>query len=168
MTPNQQGEELSKAYVAAVAAGCGFKLGQWSQDDDCIDVTIGAPSTVGIGLVAGPKIDVQLKCTSDPARDHDDHVTWSLSRAHYGRLRAESLVPIILVVVVLPEEIARWITHSPEELVLRRCGYWASLLGAGDFPEGQDSWTVRISKDSVFSPATLQLLMERSRARVPL
>jgi len=42
VTPNQQREELSKAYVAAVAARCGFKLGTWNQDDDCLDVTIGA------------------------------------------------------------------------------------------------------------------------------
>jgi hypothetical protein len=166
MTPNQQREELSKAYLAAVAARCGYKLANWSQDDDCLDVTIGAPSIVG--AVAGPKIDVQLKCTSDPARDHKDHITWSLARAHYDRLRAESLVPIILVVVVLPEDDDLWLTHSPDELTLRRCGYWTSLFGAQDFPEGQDSWTVRVSKDNVFSPATLSLLMERSRAREPL
>jgi hypothetical protein len=168
MTPNQQREELSKAYVAAVATRCGYMLANWSQDDDCLDVTIGAPSIAGIGSVAGPKIDIQLKCTSDVAHDRVDHVAWSLRRAHHERLRAESLVPIILVVVVLPEDDAQWLTHSSEQLILRRCAYWTSLLGDADFAEGQDSWTVRIPKDNVFSPVTLRELMHRSRTRVPL
>lgn len=104
MTPNQQLEELSEAYVTAVAASCGFKIGSWSQDDDCLDLTIGAPGVLGGGTLRSPKIDVQLKCSSDPRHEHKEHLVWSLRRDHYDKLRAPSLVPHLLVVVMLPAD----------------------------------------------------------------
>ncbi len=52
MTPNRQREEISKAYVAAVAARCGFKLGEWSQDDGCLDSTIAAAGVLGGGTLS--------------------------------------------------------------------------------------------------------------------
>lgn len=169
MTPNQQREELSKAYVAAVAAQCGYKLAQWSQDDDCVDLTIGAAGVIGAGTMAGPKLDVQLKCSSDPKRDQGDRVAVGLKRSHYERLRAASAVPMILVVVILPADPDHWLTHSPEELVLRRCGYWRSLRDAPPLTkETSRTSTVSISKSSVFSPDALRDLMERrSRGEAP-
>jgi hypothetical protein len=81
VTPKQRKEELSKAYLAALAARLGFKLGSWSQDDDCIDVTIGAAGKLGGGTLSSPKLDIQLKCTSNPAQERDDavvhHRQWS-------------------------------------------------------------------------------------------
>jgi hypothetical protein len=60
MTPEQQQEEISKAYLHAVAAQCGFTVASWSQDHGGIDATVGAASTVGAGHVSRPKVDIQL------------------------------------------------------------------------------------------------------------
>lgn len=65
MTPNQQREELSKAYVAAVAARAGCKLASWSQDSGCLDVTVGTHSGFE-GTLAAPKLDLQLRSSSKP------------------------------------------------------------------------------------------------------
>lgn len=126
MTPEQQKEEISKAYLHAVAARSGFAVASWSQDHGRIDATLSAGGRLGAGAKARPKLDIQLKCTARADLVHDDHVAWTLDRTHYDDLRAESVNPHILVVLVLPAEEAAWITHSPEELTLRRYAYWAS------------------------------------------
>jgi hypothetical protein len=162
VTPKQQREELSKAYVAAVAARCGFKLGVWSQDDDCLDVTVGAAGVLGGGTWAGPKLDLQLKASNDPSHVHPEHISWSLSRAHYDILRGKACSPRILVVLVLPAEEDDWMHHSAESLILRRCAYWESLRGHDPIEGTQDSTTVHIPKTNVFSPSTLQGLMEKA------
>jgi hypothetical protein len=162
MTPEQQREELSKAYVAALAARCGFKLGTWSQDGDCLDVTIGAPS-VGVGTLARPKLDLQLKSSSDPSHVHNEHISWSLKRAHYDHLRQESHVPILLVVLVLPAESSDWLSHSPEELVMRRCAYWENLRGREPISGNAGSTTLHIPKANLFSPKNLEAMMAKIR-----
>jgi hypothetical protein len=161
VTPNQQREELSKAYVAAVAARCGFKLGTWSQDDDCLDVTIGAAGVLGGGTLAGPKLDIQLKASSDPGHVHPEHVSWSLSRQHYDILRGKTCSPRILVVLVLPTDEDEWVHHSADSLILRRCAYWESLHGREPIDGLEESTTIHIPKTNVFSPSTLQRLMEK-------
>lgn len=161
VTPNQQREELSKAYVAAVAARCGFKLGTWSQDDDCLDVTIGAAGILGGGTLAGPKLDVQLKASSAPGHVHAQHIAWSLSRRHYDMLRGRACSPRILVVLMLPAKQDDWVHHSAESLILRRCAYWDSLHGRDPIDGDQETTTVHIPRTNVFSPSTLQGLMEK-------
>ena len=159
MTPEQQKEEISKAYIQTVAARCGFKVGTWSQDDDCLDVTIGSAGVLGGGTLASPKIDLQIKCTSDPAAVHPDDVTWQLDRRHYDRLIARSHTPKLLVVLVLPEDETQWIEHTIDHLILRRCAYWLKMTGLP--PISTDSKVVHLPQAQVFSPAALQSLMER-------
>lgn len=159
MTPQQRQEELSKAYVAAVAARCGFKLGVWSQDDDCLDVTIGTAGVLGGGMLAGPKLDLQLKASSDQRHVHDEHIAWSLPRKHYDQLRSDACAPRILVVLLLPTDEDDWVRHSPEALILRRCAYWDSLHGRAPLEGSTDSTTVHIPRSQVFSPETLNALM---------
>jgi hypothetical protein len=161
VTPKQQREELSKAYVAAVAARCGFKLGVWSQDDDCLDVTVGAAGVLGGGTLAGPKLDLQLKASNDPSHVHSEHISWSLSRDHYDILRGKALSPRILVVLVLPVKEDDWLHHSAESLILRRCAYWESLRGRDAIEGLAGSTTVHIPRTNIFSPLTLRELMEK-------
>lgn len=161
MTPNQRREEISKAYVAAVAAKCGFKLGTWSQDDDCLDVTIGAAGVLGGGTLASPKLDIQLKSSNDQTHVREQHIAWQLSESHYDILRADSCVPHILVVVMFPEDLEQSVEHSADQLILRRCGYWCNLKGEPDIDGEQQSTGVEVPKCNVFSPPVLLELMEK-------
>lgn len=161
MTPNQQREEISKAYIAAVAAHCGFKLGTWSQDDDCLDVTIAAAGVLGRGTIAGPKLDLQLKATTDQRHEHDRHIAWSLRRTHYDQLRNEALVPRLLVVLMLPPDLNDAVEHTVEHLMVRRCAYWTCLQGCPAIDGPADSTTVHLDKSNVFSPMSLTTLMEK-------
>ena len=162
MTPEQQREELSRAYVHAVSAQCGFKIAGWSQDDDCLDVTVAAAGTLGGGTVAGPKLDLQLKASTDQGHDRGDHVAWSLSRAHYDSLRSKAMAPRLLVVLMLPARLDDAVSHSVEYLLVRRCAYWTCLQGRPPIEGTVESTTVYIDKKNVFSPENLAALMEKA------
>lgn len=161
MTPKQQREEISKAYVHAVAGQCGFKIGTWSQDDDCLDVTVGASGVLGGGTLAGPKLDLQLKSSTDQTHVHEHHIAWSLPRAHYDKLRLNAMVPRLLVVLMLPDTLKNAVAHTVEHLLVRRCAYWTCLQGRDAIKGEADSTTVHIDKDKVFSPRALDELMAK-------
>jgi hypothetical protein len=167
MTPNQHKEEISKAYLAAIAASLGYKIGTWSQDDSCLDVTIAAASNIG-GKLKGPKLDIQLKCTSDPSHNKNDEISWQLSCTRYDSLRASTATPILLVVLVLPENEKEWVEYSTEQLILRKCAYWISLRGLPSMATGKDSTIIKIPKSNVFSPDKLKEMMTKISDGIPL
>lgn len=133
-------EALSRAYVQAVAATAGFRVQEGPQpDDDSVDLTI-ADRGPG-GTVRSPKLDVQLKCQlGRPA-----HLTswgYDLKAKNYEDMRHTDLqVPRILVVVVVPEDVAAWLEQDEERLLMRHCAWWVSLRGLA---ESSNKNTVRV------------------------
>ncbi|MBK1700236.1 DUF4365 domain-containing protein [Thiococcus pfennigii] len=153
MDLNARKERFLLAYIAAVAARAGFDLVEPRVDVDSID---------GVLLShAGrrPRIEFQAKAT---ARDlvGDEVVTFPLPVKNYDELRADVIVPRLLILVVLPEREEDWLTHTEDALILRHCGYWHSLAGA---PERENTTTVTIHlpREQRFDPAALQALMRR-------
>lgn len=168
MTPEQRKEEISKAYLHAVAAQCGYAVGKWSQDHGCLDVTVGAAASVGTGHLARPKVDIQLKATTRQDLEHEGFISWVLDIDHYDALRAPAHVPHLLVVLLLPEDIDDSVEHTAEQLVLRRCAYWVRMTGMEEAEPGQKTKTVRLPKDQLFSPDALTSIMEKiSRGEQP-
>ena len=159
MTPEQRQEELSRAYLHAVAAQCGFALGSWTQDQSCIDVTVGAAGVLGGGSLADPKLDLQLKCTANQSLIREDHVALQVVRRQYERLIARSYVPKMLVVLVLPEQEGEWVVHSAEQLMLRRCAYYRVTTGLPGITT--DSTVVHVPLANEFSPTALTTLLGR-------
>ena len=45
------------------------------------------------------------------------------------------------ILVVMPRDATEWLTHSEQEIALRRCGYCVSLLGQ---PATENTATVRV------------------------
>lgn len=168
MTPEQRQEEISKAYLRAVAAQCGFSVGSWSQDHGGVDTTVGAAATVGSGHLARPKIDVQLKATRQASVEKAKHISWKLDIEHYDSLRLPALQPHLLVVLLLPEDVDTAVEHSVEHLLIRRCAYWVTMTGQEPAKAGAKTKTVRLPKAQVFSPAALRAIMENvSQGRRP-
>lgn len=162
MTPEQQKEEISKAYIHAVAARCGFAVAYWSQDHGRIDMTLSAGGVVGSGLKARPKLDLQLKCTGRQDLSGDGFVSWTLERDHYDDLRRCATTPHILVVLLLPADMNDWISHTNDQLILRRCAFWLNLSGMD--PRETDTVTVRVPLTQPFSPDQLAAMMARVSA----
>lgn len=160
MTPEQQQEEISKAYLHAIAAQCGYAVGNWTQDHGCLDATLGAPSRVGAGHLAKPKLDLQLKATRRTDVEHTDHIAWSLDAAHYASLIADSSAPHLLVILLLPEDHGQTIEHTVDHLLIRRCAYWVTMTGMAAITNGAGSCTVHLPKSQPFSPTELHRIME--------
>jgi hypothetical protein len=165
MDLGQRKEQYSHAYIRAVASVAGFSAAIPEVDDDSVDLFLTGRSVSGIPC--RPRIDLQLKCTSDNVI-RDDKVIYPLKRKNYDELRiSDLLVPRLLVVVHVPESEEEWLRHSEDEMAMRRCGYWASLRGE---PETTNSTTVTVylPRTNVFDVAGLCGLMERAARRETL
>ncbi len=159
LTSTDRQEALSRAYVAAVAAGAGYTLAVQDFDRDGVDFQVRA------GGLMRPSLDVQLKATTRLDQGGEDQFRYPLRRRNYDLLRQPALVPRILVVLDLPKDERRWVNMSTRKLVMRRCAYWADILG---FPEttNTETVTVSISKKNRFDIEWLTKLMERARRGV--
>lgn len=167
MTPEQQKEELSRAWLCAVASACGFALASWSQDQDCIDVTVGAAGIPAGGVLADPKVDLQLKATNSPHFIRDDHVAIQIRRPQYERLTIRSFAEKVLVVLVLPTDPAEWVTVAADQLVLRKCAYFTVARRLEPIGDGE-SKVVQVPFSQPFTPDALRAMMVLVSREEPL
>lgn len=158
MDINQQKEQFSKAYIKAVATVAGYAISDAEVDDDSVDVTISQRG--GRGSIRSPKIDAQLKCTSRSIINNG-RIAYPLKIKNYNDLRPVNVqVPRILIIVIVPDNVEHWLTHTEEKLSLYHCGYWYSLRG---LPETQNEGAVTISFPSTqcLTSEQLKSIMER-------
>ena len=115
-------------------------------------------------------IDIQLKATKKTfAETETHHSFWLDSVSQYNVLRADDhFTPRILVVLFLPPDSKDWLVHSDEELRMKRCAYWVSLLGAADC-QNETGQTIYLPKNQCLNTQTLKPLCARlSHRDVPL
>lgn len=74
---------------------------------------------------------MQLKCTHTDTGD-GDHLTYPLKLKNYDDLRAETIVPRILVVVSVPEDIDSWLHCTEAEMCQALCILGVSPWHAND------------------------------------
>jgi len=160
MDLNKQKEQFSIAYVRAVVAVAGFNVYKMEVDEDSIDLGIAA--TGALNLPRSPKLDLQLKCSAADILQAET-VNFPLKIKNYVELRADTLVPRLLVVIIVPNTVSDWLQQSETELIMRRCGYWMSLRNEADV-ENTSSVTVRLPRAQVFTPDQLGRIMTRINA----
>lgn len=154
MARTAQQECFGDAFLLAVAgvAGCAVSLRR--PDDDSIDWTLSSR------LSRRPKLDVQMKTTINENSD-GEVIHYPLKRKNYDDLTIVDLLsPRILVLVTLPRDIQEWLSLSPEQLVLRRCGYWLSLAG-WPASDNQNTVTVTVPRANLFTVEALCSMMQR-------
>lgn len=161
LSSNDREEALSRAYVAAVAAGAGFTTAAPDFDRDSIDICLSA------GGAMRPNIHAQLKSTIN-LRIVGEEFKFVLKRKNYEDLRAPTQVPRILIVLALPRSQSSWLNISAQRLILKKCAYWISLKGQSDLPERQQSATVSIPASNIFDVDTLVGLMDKARLGIDL
>lgn len=165
MTENEQKQQLSVAYVHAVAAQAGYACQAKIVDDDSVDVSIHATGYVhDQAVLRSPWLALQLKATS-VRKPRGKHLTFPLKLKNYEDLRLRTLVPRILVVLVLPTNPREWIEMSEECMISRRCAYWVSLLGLPGKPNSSRV-SVRLPRTQRFDVEQLKGIMERIACEV--
>lgn len=162
MSLNDLKAEFSHAYVRAIAHAAGYFVQEANRpfDGDGVDLTLLARGPGG--AVRSPRLDLQLKATARPPLA--DPFPFDLDVKNYEELRSQLLqVPRILVVVVVPEDPATWVSATEQELTVRHCGYWKSLRG---FAGTNNTAAVRVQmpRAAKFHVAELQSIMNRVQA----
>jgi hypothetical protein len=167
MTENEQKQQLSVAYVHAVAARAGYACQATIVDDDSVDVTIAAKGRVherSVTLL--PRLEVQLKASSQNIL-RDDHITFPLPIKNYEELRCETMVPRLLIVFLLPDDQHDWLELTEEQMITRRCAYWRSLVGMPN-TKNKTNVTVHLPRTNCLTVESLRTVMETVSRREPL
>jgi Domain of unknown function (DUF4365) len=154
-------EQLSLAYVRAVASAAGFAVEHRSIDRDGIDLSIHAKGLLSPeSTLLSPTIDIQVKASKNVGLGVD-WLRYDLEAKNYRLLNGRYGTPRFLVLLELPESENDWLSWSAEQLTLRRTAWWVSLHGA---PDTQNTATIRVwvPKGQVFSPENVADLLARS------
>ncbi|MCF0049565.1 DUF4365 domain-containing protein [Dyadobacter sp. LJ53] len=158
LTENKIKEEISLAYVLAVAAIKKFSTEITRVDNDSVDATIKYSGYLDENsTLYSPEIKLQLKATSKPTI-HGDQIHFALPIKNYNDLRARSGTPRLLVVLCLCDSSDEWLMHSPDKLILKRCAYFINLRNYPD-SENETSVTIKIPTTNLFSPEQVYELM---------
>jgi len=128
-------ELYSYAYITAIAASAQCEILVPKMDYDSLDALV-LPTRGG-----RLPLSVQLKATAADCINNDN-VVFDLPIKNYDDLRStERGIPAMLVVLHLPNEEDRWVTHQSDALLLRNTAYYLNLLGS---PAVANQMTVRV------------------------
>lgn len=161
MPSNTRKEEFSYAHIQAIAAAAGFAVQLKSRPMDIagLDLVIETPGNLRDGIVAYPKIEAQVKCTAASDIIKDQTIQYPLEVKNYNKLiHPAPLVPQILVVVLVPEDLGNWIQVTETEMMVRKCAYWRSLRGMVE-TENTETITISIPRENLLTPHALSRLM---------
>lgn len=156
-------EELSLAYLHAVCARAKISCvkAERALDNDGIDATLKArfPEAT-FPQLEDCHLEVQMKATRKPAEiEGSCYSYWVQGHKRYESLRNDRRqLARIIVVLYLPEDENEWLLHSDEQLILRRCAYWASLSGAPSVTTTSGA-RIAIPMTQRLSPVALEQLM---------
>lgn len=145
-------EELSLAYVRAVASRGGFAVQEVRRDRDSIDLHIHARGPLGGGVLHSPALAIQLKSTAHDLPADSVGFSYDLRVRNYNDLIRPTLIPGVLVLFLL--------TWTEQALTLRRSAYWLSLHGRPP-TTNEASVRVHLTRSQVFDGAALRGLLER-------
>ena len=149
-------ERLSVAYVLAIAGRAGYTTSERDLDRDGIDLSVQAAGAMR------PALDLQLKATISLGAPSNGVLQFRLPARNHNLLCIPTQTPRLLVVLDLPRSEDQWVTVTRDELILRRCAYWANLTGR-DETDNVESVTVPIPEQNLFDVSALHALMEQSR-----
>ncbi len=149
-------EQLSFAYIEAIASAAKFAVIQRSKDVGSVDLEI-AP----FGSTSSfPLVFMQLKCTADQTIIHKDAIHFPLQKNNFTALRQEKGVAKILVVMIVPNEEQHWVVNDESCLTMRRSAYWRCLYDEPE-SENKDSITVKLPRRNLFTTGALKMIMDR-------
>ena len=163
MTAEEQKQQLSFAYVHAVASRAGYQVERPPTDYDSIDLRISGwhpadspyPET-------DPMIGIQVKSTAIEHPTDKSHFPFRLPIKTYNDLKKSVYRARFLIVLLLPADERLWIEQSSERMISRSCAYFLSLRGMPDRPKTRakdQRVTVHVPWENRFTIAWLEKVM---------
>jgi hypothetical protein len=159
LTRNQIESELSLAYLQAVAAVKTFAVDVPHVDSDSIDAVISGKGLIDeTSIRHSPRIEIQLKASINANPNDDGNIPFDLTLKNYNDLRAEALLPRLLVLLALPRAECDWLIHSPDNLIIQNCCYYLNLKGLPP-STNEKKQRVFIPTSNILTPNALKDLM---------
>lgn len=162
MQKSQIKEDISICYISALCAYAGIAYEFIRHDDDSTDGILKKRVNLDGGRKYDAEIRVQLKCTSSASvyTDCGNSITYRLKVKNYNDLCLPSTTPVILGLLVLPEDEKEWINWSEEELLIRGCMYWTEF-SAESPSDNVGTISVKLDKNNVVNSEMLNEILER-------
>lgn len=155
LSENDKKEQLSRVYVAAIASAAGFVVSTPELDRDSVDVVVSS------GGKRRASVGFQLKATS--AADWDGaELKFQLKSKNFNDLVVLRQVPLLLLVMELPSDPHDWLDVSEDQLVLKRCAWWLSIVGQNETEQG--SKQVRIPRANQLTVSAMKKLISQSES----
>jgi len=162
-------ESLHRAFVTAIAAAAGIKA-EWK---DGVEYGIDGSFRPVMELhyqnrrtalaETGYPLDFQLKSTVGCRYlQNSTDVSYDCDADAYNKLvlqNAAGVVPVILLVLCLPEQENEWVRINEQVLELHGACYWFYVVGRETTNE--DEQTIRIPRSQLFTADALTQLMNR-------
>jgi hypothetical protein len=164
-------EDLSRAYIQAVAAKAGVNVTIGAQAHDYgVDGTFHQvairPQVDSHGklrqrrLNSGFNLEFQCKASKDWG-EAPDAIVYDLEVKTYNdlifRANNRTATPLVLILMCLPAAEDDWLLLSEHQLLLRKCCYWHRLSGAES--DNLDKKRVRIPKIQALTPDAVNVLL---------
>ncbi|MGA9100266.1 MAG: DUF4365 domain-containing protein [Methanotrichaceae archaeon] len=162
LTREHTQEDLSVAYISAVAAKAGFDCLPFGKHDYGVDLQI-IPIEVGDDNVRYPDgipLLIQAKASHNFRIDEND-ILYDLKVRNYNILaKVRKGYPYILVLYCMPTDENDWLKVDDESTILKHNGYWKSFQGE---PESNHAQSVRIAipRDQKFTESALKSIMAK-------
>lgn len=155
-------EDISISYISALCAYAGIAYETIRHDEDSTDGLLRKRILLDENRKFNSELRIQLKSTSSPSQytDYGDSLTYKLKAKNYNDLCQEATSPIILGLLVLPEDKNQWINWTSEELLIKGCMYWADF-STEDETTNTATVSIKINKENVINAQSLLEILEK-------
>jgi len=162
ITKQHRQEQLSRAYVHAIAAHAGL-IFEPAMTDYGVDGSIRVVQMRdGRRLVCGHSLDVQLKATTNWVVENDE-VVYDVEAKTYNdlvdRFHEPRGTPMVLILMCLPENEVDWLSITTEQLVLRHNCYWCRV--GGTRTNNTATQRIRIPRSHMLDQASVHELLDK-------
>lgn len=156
MYNTKQQEDISVSYISAICASAEIDYDRLVHDEDGSDGIMKKRFVLDNGSFYDAQIRIQLKSTCSPSQysDRGDHIVYKLKAKNYNDLCAFSTTPIILGVLILPENRDSWVEWNIEELLIKGSMYWCDFTGCKK-TENEHSVNIHLDKKNIVNKESL-------------
>lgn len=146
-------ELLQEGALHALVAAAGCDLSPPKPDRRAVDWTVTLTSHDHQYIIEA-QIDVQLKCTHQSKPGDSGDFPFTLKNDQFRKLASTHIShPKLLLVMLCPQNVDRWVYNSCNFTALRHSMYWLNLYG--QTPTGEDESVVRIPFSNRLDPLEL-------------
>lgn len=155
-------EDISISYLSALCAYNKIAFDIIRHDENSTDALIMEHISLSDEIQFEAQLRVQLKCTSSPSqyRDYGENIHYTLKAKNYNDLCSRSTTPIILALLILPENKDEWVKWTPQELLIKGQMYWEKFSN-NQRCENKNSITIEISKKNILNIENLPNVIKK-------